>query len=74
MELGKPHAVRVAVAGGMAENGGVLVQLVPAANLVFTMGIVAAPHVVLTVFIQHQVMAVVLRLHHGIVHLCAGNI
>jgi len=52
VELGEPHTVRVAVAGGVAENGGVFVQLIPAADFVFTMGIIAAPHGVLTVFIQ----------------------
>jgi hypothetical protein len=46
------HTVRVAVAGGVTENGGVFVQLIPAADFVFTMGIIAAPHGVLTVFIQ----------------------
>ena len=74
VELGEPHTVRVAVAGGVAENGGVFVQLIPAADFVFTMGILAAPHGILTVFIQLQVIAVVLRLHHGIVNLCTGNI
>ena len=74
VELGEPHTVRVAVAGGVAENGGVFVQLIPAADFVFTMGIIAAPHGILTVFIQLQVIAVVLRLHHGIVNLCTGNI
>ena len=74
VELGEPHTVRVAVAGGVAENGGVFVQLIPAADFVFTMGIPAAPHGILTVFIQLQVIAVVLRLHHGVVHLRAGNI
>ena len=74
VELGEPHTVRVAVAGGVAENGGVFVQLIPAADFVFTMGILAAPHGILTVFIQLQVIAVVLRLHHGIVYLRTGNI
>ena len=74
VELGEPHTVRVAVAGGVAENGGVFVQLIPAADFVFTMGILAAPHGILTVFIQLQVIAVVLRLHHGVVRLRTGNI
>ena len=74
VELGEPHTVRVAVAGGVAENGGVFVQLIPAADFVFTMGIIAAPHGVLAVFIQLQVIAVVLRLHHGIVYLRTGDI
>ena len=52
VELAEPHAVRVAVAGGVAENGGVFVQLIPAADFIFTMGILAAPHGVLAVFIQ----------------------
>ena len=38
------------------------------------MGILAAPHGILTVFIQLQVIAVVLCLHHGIVYLRTGNI
>ena len=52
VELGELGAVGVAVAGGVAENGGVFVQLIPAADFVFTMGIITAPHGVLTVFIQ----------------------
>ena len=48
LELGEPHTVRVAVAGGVAENGGVFVQL--------------------------KVIAVVLHLHHRVVHLRTGNI
>mgnify|MGYP000645070731 CR=1 FL=1 len=37
-------------------------------------GIIAAPHGVLAVFIQLQVIAVVLHLHHRVVHLRTGNI
>ena len=43
VELGELGAVGVAVAGGMTENRGIGVQLVPAAELVFAVGVVAAP-------------------------------
>ena len=58
----------------MAENSGVPVQLAPAADLVSAMCIIAAPHGVLAVFVQLQVITVVLRLHYRIVYLRTGNI
>ena len=73
VQFGKPQAVRVAVAGGMAIDDGVSIQCVPSAEMVPAVGIVAAPCAVLPQLVPVEVKAVVLRLHHRVVHLRAGD-
>ena len=74
IELGKLRAIRIAVAGGMTEYRGVFVHLISAGDLVFAMGVIAAPRGIFAIFIQFQVIAVVLRLHDRIINFRAGNI
>ena len=74
MELRELWPVRVTVAGRVTEDDGIPVQLAPAAQMVVTVGVVAAPFAVVPVLVLLQVVSVVLRLHHGVVHLGTGHI
>ena len=74
MELCELGSVRITVAGGVSEDDGIPVQLAPAAQMVVTVGVVAAPFAIVPVLVLLQVVSVVLRLHHGVVHLGAGHI
>ena len=74
MELRELGPVQVTVAGRVTEDDGIPVQLAPAAQTVVTVGVVAAPFAVVPVLVLLQVVSVVLRLHHGVVHLGTGNI
>ena len=74
MELRELGPVRVAVAGGVTEDDGIPVQLAPAAQMVVTVGVVAAPFAVVPVLVLLQVVSVVLRLQHGVIHIGAGHV
>ena len=74
VQRGELGTVGIAVIGGVAEDGGVFIQLAPALEVVIAVGIVAAPFAVILVFILLQVIGVVLRLQHGVIHIGTGHI